>query len=226
MPELDPYLGDSLDVSIDGVWYQCYEDMTGPDEPDYITIPQTRGRGPVDVPRSYRKESYKFKCQDETGSAKWLALKAIMDAALPVACVVAFEGNVAGNLTASGNAYVGVSGLSAGPGKPSTFSFTLSFGSLPTYSPNLVLATQAVGTIAAGGAGSGLTTLVASGGTTTYAYTLVTQLPLGLTMTSGGVFGGTLNAATVAGTHAFTVRVTDSAATPVVKDFICSLIST
>jgi hypothetical protein len=234
MAELDPYLGDSLDVSINGTWYQCYEDMTGPSEPDMINIPQTRGRGPVDVPRAYLKESYKFTCQDETGSAKWLALKTVMDAKTPVTCIIAFEGNVAGNLTASGSAYVAVSGISTGPGKPGTFTLSINFSTVPTYAPNIVLTGAAVGLFGAvlltpvgqGDAYSGAN-LVPTGGTSTYGVVVVggagAMLVEGLTISATGVIGGTANAQAPIGLHYFVVEVTDSAATPVVKQFLCAI---
>lgn len=228
MTEAAAYLGDAMYVSIAGTEYQCYEDMTGPGVPDLIKIPQTRGRPPVNIPRQYYDETYTFQCQDEVGSAKWLALKTIMDARAAVAIVIAYESNTAGKLTATGTGYVAVSGLSGGPGKPGTFTLVVGFAAAPTYAPNIVLSTLDFGSVAQGGAGSGFTAPTASGGTSTYTITMADEnavasaLPYGATW-SGSAFAGTVNAAAPVGKYRVKVKVVDSATPAQTKYFLAEM---
>lgn len=224
MAELDPYLGDLYYLKINNVVYENFVDATGPGEPDMITIPQTRGRGPVQKPRRYRTETHKYNCQDEVGSAKWLALQTLMRAGVAVAVEIIPEGNTAGTVKESGNAFIGVSGRSGGPNKEAGFTVSVSFTDVPTLAPNIVLSTLDFGSVAQGGAGSGYTAPTASGGTSTYTITMedengvASALPYGATW-SGSAFGGTVNAAAPAGIYRVRVKVVDSASTPVVRYF-------
>jgi hypothetical protein len=154
-------------------------------------------------------ETSKYTCQDEVGSAKWLALQALQVAGVAVACEIIPQGNIAGAVKESGNAFVGVSGRSGGPGKEVGFTVTLSFSDRPTLTPAVVM-TPAAGALAAQvGVSATAATFQATGGSAPYVYTMV-GLPTGMAISSStGVFNGT-PAAGSQGTKIIEVTATDA----------------
>lgn len=167
----------------------------------------------------------KFTCLYGEGGANRAAILAAARSSSAISMVQYLEDNATGKPTVTMNVFIGsVSQSVAADGVSQQIDCTFRATSVPVVAPNIVLATQAMGSVAQSGAGSGFTTLSASGGTAAYTYSLVTQLPTGVTMNSSGVFAGTVHASCVDGTHTATIRVTDSAATPVVKDFVCTFI--
>jgi len=219
----DQWFGDLAEVTIDGHAITIGNAITIADAWKRVTAAATWANNEIDKPVS-KKVTITIPCMDVDDHAEYLILWNIAEAKLPVAAVIYPQGNTAGKLRWSGNVYVSISGIESGIEKAAGFTLTLDCSGDLVPSPNLKLATQALGSVAQSAAGSGYTSLSASGGTATYTYTLVTQLPAGVTMNSSGVFGGTVNAACADGTHTTTIRVTDSASTPVVKDFVCTFI--
>lgn len=219
-----PVFYDQAKLKVVGVWITIGTEVDYQKTFDEITAAATWGSNKVKKPSSL-EETIVVPYADMEGHVDFDALEALEDGALH-AIEVYPEGDAAGKRMYSGNAYVKTSGLKGGLTSNATGTLTLNVSGGLTKSPSLALSVSEMGTTAVSGA-SAYVTPVASGGTSTYALTIVRGiLPEGISMSSGGVFSGTVAATANVGTYLFEITVTDSAATPVVKVFPCSLIVT
>jgi hypothetical protein len=187
------------------------------------TAPMTTDLPEFDKPVSF-KDSIAVPYSDITDHVDLDILMTIEEAKLPVTVTFYPEGNAAGKRSWTGSCLVSTTGIDVGEEKSAQGTVTFNAVGGLTRVPNLALATNVVTAGTVGDAHAGFT-FVASGGTSTYAYDLpdfgTTDFVVqGLTFTDG-VIAGTPDAGTKVGRYYFYMDVTDSAATPVVKRFLC-----
>jgi len=224
MAGTSPVVYSAAKLKVGAVWITIGTEIDRQKAFTNTTVDATWGSNEVDKPVS-KKQKIVVPYIDMEEHVDLDALEAMEDGALH-AIEVYPEGDAAGKRMYTANAYVTTSGAKGGIKSGAGGTLTLSIVGDLTASPNIVLSVTAMGTTAAGAA-SAYVTPVASGGTSTYALTIVRGiLPEGVSMSTGGVFSGTVAATANVGTYLFEITVTDSAATPVVKVIPCTLIVT
>ncbi len=222
----DQYFGDLAELSVDGNPITIGASSKVGRTWKKATAPATWAKPEVTKPVSYL-DQITIPFSDMDDHAEFLVLWNLAAAKAAVPVILYPEGNTAGKQTWNGNAYVEIDGIDLGIEKAAGGTITLNFTGGMTPSPNLVLNSQVCTAGQAGQAYAGFT-FTTTGGTATYAYDVLTfagtTFPVeGLTFTNG-VIAGTPNANAPVGTHYFYMTVTDSAATPVVKTFLCSIV--
>lgn len=221
-----PWIGDKVVLVVDGNTITSGRTLSGSANTKVVTAPQTWTNPEVDIPGA-TKYVTTVQCVDDDDHTDYLVIKTIARAKLPVTVTEYPLGNVAGELIKTGTAYISEPVLDIGLDKATDYSFTISYTAAPSETPNLALSVTDFGSTGQGDA-SAFVAPTASGGTSTYTIEMensagtASALPYGISW-SGSAFTGTVNAAAPIGVYRVTVKVTDSASTPVVKYFDCTM---